>query len=134
MELTTTQSTATIRAYLHFCQKHQIHFISDEVYALSTFSTPTNTTSQPFVSVLSIDSRGLIDSELLNIVYGMSKDLSSNEFRGGVLVSQSNVDMMGSIKSVAVFNWCSSIVDNLWTTLLEDKPFLQYYVSETKNV
>ena len=62
----------------------------------------------------------------------MSKDFSSNGFRAGVLVSQSNFDMMRSIKSVAVFNWCSSIVDNLWTTLLNDKPFVQYYISENQ--
>ncbi|MCJ1433827.1 hypothetical protein MMC27_003192 [Xylographa pallens] len=126
------KSVSTIKAYLRFCQKHQIHFISDEVYALSTFSTPTNTTSQPFVSVLSIDLRDLIDSRLVHLVYGMSKDFSSNGFRAGVLVSQSNFDMMRSIKSVAVFNWCSSIVDNLWTTLLNDKPFVQYYISENQ--
>ncbi|MCJ1391439.1 hypothetical protein MMC18_004303 [Xylographa bjoerkii] len=125
-------SAATIKAYLRFCQKHQLHFISDEVYALSTFSTPTNTTSQPYVSVLSLDLRGLIDSKLVHLVYGMSKDFSSNGFRAGVLVSQFNVDMMRSIKSVAIFTWCSSIVDNLWTTLLEDKPFFQYYVSENQ--
>ncbi|MCJ1382353.1 hypothetical protein MMC17_005466 [Xylographa soralifera] len=125
-------SAATIKAYLRFCQKHQIHFISDEVYALSTFSSPTNTTSQPFVSVLSIDLQGLIDSKLVHLLYGMSKDFSSNGFRAGVLVSQSNVDMMRSIKSVATFNWCSSIVDNLWTTLLKDKPFVQYYISENQ--
>lgn len=62
----------------------------------------------------------------------MSKDFSSNGFRAGVLVSQFNADMMRSIKSIAVFNWCSSIVDNLWTILLEDKPFFQYYISENK--
>ncbi|MCJ1287532.1 hypothetical protein MMC26_006884 [Xylographa opegraphella] len=126
------KSAATIKAYLRFCQKHQIHFISDEVYALSTFSTPTNATSQPFVSVLSIDLQGLIDPTLVHLVYGMSKDFSSNGFRVGVLVSQYNVDLMRSIKSVAVFNWCSSTVDNLWTTLLEDKSFVQYYVSENQ--
>ena len=62
----------------------------------------------------------------------MSKDFSSNGFRAGVLVSQSNADMMRSIKSIAIFNWCSSIVDNLWTTLLKDKSFLQYYISENQ--
>ncbi|MCJ1292776.1 hypothetical protein MMC34_004329 [Xylographa carneopallida] len=126
------QSVATIKAYLRFCQKHQFHFISDEVYALPTFPTPTNTTSQPFVSVLSLDLRGLINPKLIHFVYGMSKDFSSNGFRAGVLVSQSNADMMRSIKSIAIFNWCSSIVDNLWTTLLKDKSFLQYYISENQ--
>ncbi|MCJ1399124.1 hypothetical protein MMC11_002326 [Xylographa trunciseda] len=125
-------SEATIKAYLRFCQRHHIHFISDEVYALSIFSTPTNSTSQSFVSVLSLDLQGLINPELVHVVYGMSKDFSSNGFRAGLLLSQSNAAMMWSIRSVAVFNWSSSIVDNLWTTLLEDKPFLKYYISENQ--
>lgn len=49
-----------------------------------------------------------------------------------MLLSQWNIDMMRSIKSVAVFAWCSSIVDNLWTTLLEDKPFFEYYIAENR--
>ncbi|MCJ1479643.1 hypothetical protein MMC13_008329 [Lambiella insularis] len=125
-------SEATIKAYLRFCQKHKIHFISDEVYALSTFSTPANMTSQPFISVLSLDLQGLIDPKLVHLLYGMSKDFSCNGFRAGVLVSQSNLEMMRSIKSVATFNWCSSVVDSLWTTLLKDKPFLEYYVAENQ--
>jgi aspartate/methionine/tyrosine aminotransferase len=55
-----------------FCQNHRIHLISDEVYGLSVFDTG-NPDAMSFTSVLSFDTTGLIDDELLHVLYGMSK-------------------------------------------------------------
>jgi len=61
-----------LKELLKFCQKHQIHFISDEVYALSVFYSG-DPDAVPFTSVLSLDLSGLIDPNLVHVMYGFSK-------------------------------------------------------------
>ncbi|RKF84265.1 putative aminotransferase sirI [Golovinomyces cichoracearum] len=62
----------TLEALMALCQRHKIHLISDELYALSVFSPP-NCSSPNFTSVLSINPDGLIDPSLVHVLYGMSK-------------------------------------------------------------
>lgn len=56
---------------MKFCQKNDIHMISDEVYALSVYDTGYDLPT--FISALSIDTEDLIDKDRLHILYGMSK-------------------------------------------------------------
>lgn len=67
---------------MKFCSKYNIHFISDEVYALSRFSNPEIKKPQPFVSVLSLplDDIG-IDKSLVHAVWSTSKDFGQSGFR-----------------------------------------------------
>lgn len=62
---------STLRKLMEFCQKNNIHMISDEVYALSVYDTGFD--GPTFTSALSIDPNGLIDKDRLHILYGMSK-------------------------------------------------------------
>lgn len=62
----------TIRKLFKFCQRHQIHLISDEIYALSVFDSEEEGTV-PFTSALSIDPSGLMDANYLHVLYGMAK-------------------------------------------------------------
>lgn len=59
--------------YMRFCQKHQIHLISDEIYALTTYATDDIPNPTPFTSLLSIPKDGIIDASLCHVVHGMSK-------------------------------------------------------------
>ena len=59
--------------YMRLCQKYQIHLISDEIYALTTFPTDDIPNPEKFVSLLSIPKEGLIDPQLCHVVHGMSK-------------------------------------------------------------
>ncbi|KAL8686249.1 MAG: hypothetical protein Q9224_005507, partial [Gallowayella concinna] len=115
---------------MRFCQRHQIHLISDEIYAKSIYTTPSNTTATPFTSALSIPTTTLIDPALVHILYGMSKDFSSNGLRCGVLLSQSNPSLLACSKSIAMFAWPTSTTEYYWTTLLNDRSFLDYYFAE----
>ncbi|KAL8917278.1 MAG: hypothetical protein Q9208_008054 [Pyrenodesmia sp. 3 TL-2023] len=123
-------SVDTLKAYMRLCQTHHIHLISDEVYAMSTYQTPNNATATPFTSVLSIDTTSLIDANRLHILYGMSKDFSSNGLRCGVLLTQANAPLIKTLKTVSIFSWPTSITEHYWTTLLTDRPFLSYYFAE----
>ncbi|KAL9023480.1 MAG: hypothetical protein Q9196_007175 [Gyalolechia fulgens] len=115
---------------MRFCQKHHIHFISDEVYAMSIYSHPDNRASVPFTSALAIDTTSIIDANRVHILYGMSKDFSCNGLRAGVLLSQSNAPLLKSVKSVALFSWPASVADTYWTHMLTDRPFLDAYFRE----
>lgn len=66
-------SASTLRALMDFCQRNNIHMVSDEVYGLSVYDTGSGDNTIDFTSVLSIDSRRLIDSDRLHVLYGMSK-------------------------------------------------------------
>ena len=63
----------TLIEVMKFCQKHQIHLISDEIYGLSVWNNDEAPDAPPFVSVLSIDPMGIIDRSLLHVLWGMSK-------------------------------------------------------------
>lgn len=56
---------------MKFCEKNDIHMISDEIYALSVYDTGCDLPT--FTSSMSIDQTGLIDKDRLHILYGMSK-------------------------------------------------------------
>ena len=143
---------------MRFCQQHSLHLISDEVYAMSIYKTPSNASAVPFTSVLAIDTTNLINPSLVHVLYvpyhpfstprsqppphkhstptnsphsyGMSKDFCSNGLRCGVLLSQSNAPLLSSLKSIALFSWPVSTTERYWTTLLNDRPFLNYYFAE----
>lgn len=59
-----------LEKYMEFCHDKQIHLISDEIYALSVH---TEGVGEPFTSVLSIETKNLIEPGLVHVVWGMSK-------------------------------------------------------------
>ena len=58
---------------MKLCQRHKIHLISDEIYALSVWQNPEVPDAATFKSVLSIDTTGVIDPRLVHVLWGMSK-------------------------------------------------------------
>ncbi|EWC43814.1 hypothetical protein DRE_07323 [Drechslerella stenobrocha 248] len=122
-----------IRAYAKFCNAHQIHFISDEIYALSIYSTPSNATAAPFTSVFSIpDLREIIAPHLVHVLHGMSKDFCANGLRMGTIISPWNALMRPALMSVGLFQWVSSVADIAWRTVLEDTAFLDEFVASNQ--
>lgn len=68
----------------------------DEIYAQSVFENPSAPDAAPFASVLSIDLDGIIDRNLVHIMYGISKDFCANGARLGVLVTR-NEGLLGAV-------------------------------------
>jgi len=74
MELTwRCYSREVMIEYMRFCQKYQIHLISDEIYALTRFPTDDIPNPTPFTSLLSLPKDGIIDPSLCHVLHGMSK-------------------------------------------------------------
>src|SRR5208282_4470668 len=59
--------------YVLLCQKYQIHFLSDESDALTTYSTDDIPNPTRFTSLLSIDKTGIIDPSLCHVIHGIGK-------------------------------------------------------------
>ncbi|KAF2259380.1 1-aminocyclopropane-1-carboxylate synthase 1 [Lojkania enalia] len=119
-------SRKSLKGIMRFCSKHNIHLISDEVYAMSVYYSDGR--HPGFTSVLSIDPSGIIDHSLVHVLYGMSKDFAAAGLRLGCLVSK-NAELTKAVRSLARFHCASPLADAIATTILEDKafhiPFLQ---------
>ena len=58
---------------MKLCKKHNLHLISDEIYALSVWENPDLANAAQFKSVLSIDAAEFMDPSMVHVVWGLSK-------------------------------------------------------------
>ncbi|KAL4745002.1 pyridoxal phosphate-dependent transferase [Aspergillus terricola var. indicus] len=90
-------SLSALECAARFCQDNNMHLISDEVYALSSFASAKGG-GGGFVSVLALDLHSLrVESARIHMVWSTSKDFGSSGFRMGCLVSQANVEICASV-------------------------------------
>ncbi|KAF2999666.1 hypothetical protein E8E13_001012 [Curvularia kusanoi] len=120
-------SPDALEAIVRFCCKHDIHLISDEIYACSVYHT--DETHQGFTSVLSIDFAGL-NKGLIHVLYGFSKDFAAAGLRLGCLISRNN-ELTKAVRSLARFHWTAPIADAVATTILEDEEFYNEFLNES---
>ena len=121
-------------AYAKLCQKYRINLISDEVYALSVWENNIDGPAPPtdFVSMLSIDLKGLLDPGLLHVLWGLSKDFGANGLRVGCIISLHNQALMSAILSVSGFSYASSVSEHIAANILEDDSFTEYYIKTNR--
>lgn len=125
-----------IIAYGKFCEKHNLHLFSDEIYAFSVYA-PKDHSSIPqpgFTSALSFNWREDhgVDPARIHVVYGMSKDFNSSGFRMAVLISPYNADLLLSVKTTSPFMMTSTPANLLWSSLLTDKDWRESFLKENK--
>ncbi|KAF7591100.1 hypothetical protein BBP40_001999 [Aspergillus hancockii] len=115
---------------MDLCQKYQVHFISDEIYALSVWENTVDEGPRPvgFESALSIDLAGIIDPQLVHVLWGTSKDFGANGLRLGIVISQANRAMLGALRSVGLYSYASGISEHLTARVLEDFDFTDEYI------
>ncbi|CAD6444866.1 de756cf3-fdae-4bdc-96a2-f8c1af7e431d [Sclerotinia trifoliorum] len=118
-----------LEAYLCLCSKYNIHLISDEIYAQAVFPNQDIPNPMSFTSILSLDIEKFCDPALVCVVYGMSKDFCSNGLRIGCIISQHNPILHRTVGAITKFAWASSLSDHVWTLMLNDQKFLDYYFS-----
>lgn len=115
--------------YMKLCQKYRIHLVSDEIYALSIWENKEDkTASNDFVSVLSIPLEGIIDSYLVHVLHGMSKDFCANGLRMGWIISPDNVAFNKTLKSITIQSSTSSITDDVVAKILSDDTWTDNYI------
>ena len=127
-------SKETLIEYGKFCEKHNIHLISDEIYALSTFKSSDIPNPPEFISASSINWYEFnVNPSRVHITVGASKDFASNGLRIGVLISQFNQNLIKAMMASSLLMKLSSPSDKMWRTLLSDKKFLDWYIPENQN-
>ncbi|CVL06302.1 related to 1-aminocyclopropane-1-carboxylate synthase [Fusarium mangiferae] len=120
-----------LKAYMQFCQKHNLHLISDEVYALSVWKNPEAPGATEFTSALAINPDGLIDRDLLHVLWGMGKDFGSCGLRIGCLISR-NEAFLRACEANSYFSGPSSLADLTTARVLSDDAFIENYVKTNR--
>jgi 1-aminocyclopropane-1-carboxylate synthase len=117
--------------YLKLCQKHKIHLISDEIYALSMYSLPedatSNTNTVKFKSILSIDTDKYLDPNYLHVLYGFSKDLASGGLRLGCIWTR-NEALISAMSSLAFFSWTPNFSEVVGIAMLENEEWQDSFI------
>ena len=113
---------------MHFCSRHSLRLISDEIYALSVFPNPSYPSATPFTSLLSIDPTGIIDPNLLHVTYGLSKDFGSAGLKVGALISR-NKDLKKAVHVVLSFSGISGPSVAIATAMFEDRAWCRNFIS-----
>ncbi|KAI9158120.1 1-aminocyclopropane-1-carboxylate synthase-like protein 1 [Paramyrothecium foliicola] len=121
-------------ALLELCQRYKVHFISDEIYALSTFTNTVDAAPPPvaFESCLSLPLSNIIDPALVHVVWGTSKDFGANGLRVGALVSQANPTLHAAIVPVSLYSSTSSLAEHAAADFLGDEAWAAAYVRENQ--
>ncbi|KAK4161058.1 putative 1-aminocyclopropane-1-carboxylate synthase [Cladorrhinum sp. PSN259] len=122
----------TIKEIASFCGEHNIHLISDEIYAKSVFSNPKAPKAVPFTSILNLDLTDRIDSQLVHVTYGASKDFCANGLRLGMLYTR-NKGVMSAIASNAMLGWPPYIVQDIWAGMLDNQSYLDTFLGTNQN-
>lgn len=130
-----TYPRETLLAYAKFCEERDLHLVSDEIYAMSVYDSPSSD-NVPFTSMLSIDPEKELgiafDKARLHVVYGMSKDFCANGLRVGALISPHNPLLLRAMANTSMLMKISSPADVIWSTLLEDRPTLNKFLATNR--
>ncbi|KAF0636544.1 hypothetical protein FPSE5266_08061 [Fusarium pseudograminearum] len=120
-----------LQAYMRLCQKHNLHLLSDEIYSLSVWKNENVPEAPGFTSVLSIDTDGLIDVNLVHALWGMSKDFGANGIRIGCLITRNEAFMRACVAN-SDFSGPSSLSDLAATSILLDDAFLESFIKTNR--
>lgn len=125
-----TYPRTTIVEIARFCGQRNMHLLSDEIYAMSTFTSPEQSgVLDPFTSVLSIQddpTRGVV-AENIHCMYGASKDFGCGGLRLGFLVTRNEL-LWRSVRRLALFTWVSSFSPSFFTHLLRSEKAIDRYL------
>ncbi|KAH7159484.1 pyridoxal phosphate-dependent transferase [Dactylonectria estremocensis] len=118
---------------MKLCEKYQLHFISDEIYALSVWE---NSIDHPapvrFDSVLSIDTAGVIDPSRVHVVWGIAKDFGANGIRVGAVLSQSNPTLHNALVPAGVYSQVSSLSEHVTINMLQDSAWVDSFIETNR--
>jgi len=120
-----TYTTEQLFVFINFCHKHKLHFISDEIYALSQFKNTLDGKKADFTSVTSLD---LPDPSKVHVLYGLSKDFCMNGFRIGVIMSRS-LPIIAALKSYSMFCCIPGSYDTMIENLLDSDEWIDKFVA-----
>lgn len=121
----------TIIALMKLCSKYKVHLLCDEIYATSVYDVP-DSHAVKFTSALSFDHSPYISSDLVHVIYGLSKDFAAGGTRLGCVHIQ-NKELMRAMSSITQFHWSGGPSQDIATTMLEDEQWLPAYLARARD-
>jgi len=103
---------------MEVCKEHKVHFISDEIYALSVFDS-----SATFSSVLSLPVEKIPDPSRTHVLWGLSKDFGLAGFRLGFIYTHSS-SLVTCLDGMCLYTCVPAHIQQVTARMLEDKDWL----------
>ncbi|MDI1490388.1 MAG: hypothetical protein OHK93_001590 [Ramalina farinacea] len=119
-------------AFMKLCNKHGIHLVVDEIYAMSVYDVPTGPPSTSFNSILSFDTDAYINPNYLHLLYGMSKDMAAGGIRLGCLWTR-NADLMRAMMVITNFHWSGNANEKIASLMLEDEKWMDWFLDLSRS-
>ncbi len=129
--LGTIYSEASVRAMLLWCLANGVHYVSDEVYALSVHAP-----SERFTSALVTAARAVADGAAtraaldarLHVLYGLSKDWAASGLRVG-LVHSANAAVQQALATVVYFSGVGLPLQRALAEVLADEAWADGFIA-----
>ncbi|KAJ6093877.1 aspartate aminotransferase [Penicillium canescens] len=116
-----------LREYMKFCNRNGLHLICDEIYALSVWENPRLPDAPGFRSILSMDVKDVMEPSMVHVDFG------ATGLRIGCLISQSNRPLLEAADGISLYNFPSSLADQVATTVLLDDKFTRLYIATNRH-
>jgi 1-aminocyclopropane-1-carboxylate synthase len=140
--LGTIYSEDTVKEMLRWCLRNKIHYVSDEIYALSVYKKHLeDTDASPFISALTLAQHLVSKGEFLqehvdlyvHLVYGMSKDWCASGLRVGLLYTR-NQPLHQALMSLAGFSGISNHTQHILSDVLSDEQFTADFIRQNSKL
>ncbi|KAI4369866.1 hypothetical protein MLD38_018264 [Melastoma candidum] len=122
--LGTTLDRASLREFLEFTSRKNIHLVCDEIYSATVFSSPEFTSVSEVMREVEC-----CDPNLVHIIYSLSKDMGLPGFRVGVIYSY-NDTVVSIARKMSSFGLVSSQTQLLVSSMLSDEEFIEKFLDE----
>ncbi|KAM9945161.1 hypothetical protein ACTFIT_003413 [Dictyostelium discoideum] len=120
-----------IKELVKWCRNKKIHFVSDEIYALSVFGSEDGSDGgNEFKSIYEILEGDL--GEYVHVLNGFSKDFCLNGYRIGYFYSQ-NETVFRYMLSTSAFYSCSNIAQYTAINILKDREYLERFIKTNQS-
>ncbi|PYI13134.1 PLP-dependent transferase [Aspergillus violaceofuscus CBS 115571] len=123
----------TLQAFATFCGKHNLHFISDEIYAQSVFDNAALPNAVLFVSTLALDISRHMNPAMAHVLYGASKDFCANGLRLGLVCTQ-NEGVLCAMSRISIFSRSPHLLQDVWAAMLADKDWRTSFMHRKKEL
>ena len=121
----------TLIAFMQLCNKHKLHLIVDEIYALSVYNVP-DPKAVAFESILSLETDKYINSDYLHLLYGMSKDNAASGIRLGCIHTL-NAQLMRAMSETSMYHWSGNANEKVAIMMLEDEKWMDWFLQLSRD-
>ncbi|XP_027361545.1 1-aminocyclopropane-1-carboxylate synthase-like [Abrus precatorius] len=125
--LGTTMDRETLRAVVSFINEKHIHLVCDEIYAGTVFCHPGFTS---IAEIIEEDTDIKCNSDLIHIVYSLSKDMGFPGFRVGIIYSYNDA-VVNCARKMSSFGLVSTQTQYLIASMLSDDEFVERFLQES---